>query len=161
MTVYEPDNLHKFLIEHKEEIDYVVLNWSWSPYYTYIETGKFGLVYGEPWPLYHCVEFNKIDKEYCFVGNVEDAIKYAENYDQWDERKIELNDGMLWGEVQEYNYDNQYSEPLSDLEDLESVDLSYCGLRYFKNDSHGNQRDYLYSGEIYNSYEEAEQAGKK
>ena len=147
-------SLLDFLEENKENIDYVVLNYRWSPYYYVGDSSFYGDVwtqkYGvDKWPLTHCFTGDEIDEEYSYIGDVEGAINFAEGYGCWDEETLELDNGVLIGEKEEWNYQEEYAGDLENMDSVDVINIQYCGLVYF----HDNKRRY-YKGPIYRKNED-------
>lgn len=148
-------SLLDFLEENKENIDYVVLNYRWSPYHYEGESSFYGDVwspkYGvEKWPLYHRFIGDEIDEEYSYIGDVEGAINFAEGYGCWDEETLELVNGVLIGEKEEWNYQEEYAEDLEDMNTLNVINLQYSGLVY----SDEKYKKRYYKGPIYRRNED-------
>lgn len=134
MKIFEIDTtLYDFLEDHKDEIDYVQLDYKWSPYIAVIETGYYFFNHGYKQELYREVSFSKIDAEYSFYGDVEGAIEFAKNYSVWDGTTIAMDDSILLGEQDNYNYNYDADTPCeaSDLEGLDSIEISFEGYVYF------------------------------
>lgn len=138
----DPDTLWSYLQEHKNEIYYVQLVWTWPEY---IETDTpycfRNKTDGYPQPLYARWSATRIDEEYTFIGPIEDAIKYAESYDCWSKDKLEedghIIDGVLICENEGYDPDG-YQFPNKDPADRDLFNLTYDGLYYYKRDHNGN-----------------------
>lgn len=127
------DDLHQYLIENKEKIDFVYLNWTWKPKIVEIETnymtkeGNF---------VYASFIGKDVDEEYSFSGRIEDAIEYAKGYDQWNGHEFELygpilianNDEDVW-----HMEDEMRSCEEEDLRSLSLIDVSFEGLFYYEN----------------------------
>lgn len=152
MTVYENvESLYDFLKEHQDEIDYVMLDWVWSPNTVYIPTRYYFIHKGDHYPtlLYREVDYDRIDTEYCFYGNVEGAMKFAEQYECWDGHDLTLDDSILYARENAYN--NDWKESARDdtyvLEcDLEATDVvlgDYVffrgGAKHYNEDEHGSK----------------------
>ena len=149
MTWYEEDegSLYNYLMEHKDEIFFVNLEWTW-PYYARLNTPFY---YNEPktgnkvW-LYAEFTGERIDTEYSFVGTFEEAVEFSKKYDCWGRCMFEgeeggLNQGVL--EVHHHAYDNEAEEYPDDEISPEAIDLYFVGLVY-----HSSYGGYpLYGGE--------------
>ena len=134
------DDLHSYLVQNKNDIFYVLLTWTASPYYAEIETDRYGLVMHqlkqEEVRLYARFEYRKFDGEYCFYGSIDDAIRWTKMYNHWDSCKFELKDGVIIGENNTYNPDAwEWPEAEKDLQDPDSINVRYCGYYYYN--SHG------------------------
>lgn len=147
--------LLEFLEENKDKIDYVVLNYRWSPYHYEGESSFYGNVLSlkhglEKWPLYHRFIGDEIDEEYSYIGDVEGAINFAEGYGCWDEETLELENGVLIGEKKKWNYQEEYAEDLEDMNTLNVINLQYSGLVYSDED----YKKRHYKGPIYRRNED-------
>lgn len=113
----EIDDLNEYLMQHKDDIDFVVLQWTVNPNYAQVETNNYGIDRdGYKYRLYARFSFNVNDLEYSFAGSVEDAIKYTSNYNQWDGCDFTLEDGILMGEYDAYHGDaEEWPKEGSDL----------------------------------------------
>ena len=127
------DDLHQYLIDNKEKIDFVYLNWTWKPKIVEIETNymtKEGNL------IYASFIGKEVDEEYSFSGRIEEAIEYSKGYDQWDGHEFELyepilianNEEDVWHMTEEFT-----SEDETDLKDMGMIDISFEGLFYYEN----------------------------
>lgn len=69
----EAETLEEALVQHPE-VTTVVLFWKWSQDYYTSNASVFEAYVSE----------SRIDEEYSFFGDREDALEYASNYDCWD-----------------------------------------------------------------------------
>lgn len=92
-------------------------------------------------PLYHEFVYDRIDSDYSYIGNVEDAIDFADEYDCWDRQELDYENGIIIGEIRE--------EGLKDkgIWDIykDGVNIEYIGLVYYYNDR-GNCKTAYYNG---------------
>lgn len=125
--------LLNFLEEHKDEIDYVMLDYLWDPYYAEIETDFYTTIQGRDVELYACFEYKKLDEEYSFYGRVDQAINFASSYGVWDGSSLVLDDGVLIGKIEQYSTQQmgEFMENENDLEDLTNIDVTYRGLFFY------------------------------
>lgn len=135
-------DLREFLTDFKSQIDYVCLTWIWEEKAT-LETNYVGRVNGCLQPLYYEFIYDRIDEDYSFIGTVEDAIEFAENYDCWNGSELYCEDGIVTGEIREEG---------SEYEDIRGirnygVNIDYLGLVYYYHDLKGNSRTAFYYGE--------------
>lgn len=76
------------IIEQHPKIKTVVLFWCWTQDYFTSHAGPFEAYVSE----------SRLDEEYSFFGDREDAIKFAQDYDCWDgETFVILKDDILYG----------------------------------------------------------------
>lgn len=154
LKTFEIDTLYDFLIEHKNEIDYVKLDYTWSPFVAIVETDYYFGTGENKTRLYRRISYSEIDSEYSFWGTVDKAIDFAESYSCWDGETLALDDSILLGELDSYNYnyDNDCPKEPDDFENLETTNLSFCGYVYFRN---YKMRDYHpnYDGPMYRESE--------
>lgn len=156
MTIVElKGSLEDFLKENKEQIDWVVLNYKWGPYYYVADSSLYGVYTTrrrseEIRPLYHLFCSDQIDEEYSYIGDVEGALEFADSYQVWDEQILKLENGVLIGNGYEWNYQEDYNKKPEDIDGMEVINLEYCGLIYF--DIQGKRR--TYNGPIYRKNEE-------
>lgn len=136
MTTIEPDCLADWLKEHKNEIDWVSLEWTYPVTYE-IESNYRGTYYGgENVPLYHRFSAIRMDFEYSYEGYVDGAIEFSENYGCWDGQTIEIENGIVIGRVHNDNPGNdEYPDNDNDLAfDTEVYDITYEGLYCYGRD---------------------------
>lgn len=122
------EDLHAWLVEHKDQIDWVNLRWTWSPNYIDCETNYVadGGDY-DGFSVYAVFESMMIDDEYSYAGDIEGAIKFAEGYRCWNGKEFTLKCGIiLEGEHDAYNADCRYRE--EDMDSEEWLDLSFVRL---------------------------------
>lgn len=146
MTKIEVESLYDFLKEHENEIDFVVLTWTW-PETVEMDSGFYGTVYGEEhWPLVHRFSCTRIDEEYSFAGEVKDALVFADSYNCWDGHEIEFENGIVFGEYEGYNPDqDEYPSKADTLSDIGVYGIYYMGLYYHDRDSRGNYHTRYYN----------------
>jgi len=128
--------LEEFLKEHYHEIDFVKLDYLWSPFVAMIETGYYFVdAHGEEHDLYHFFTYDEIDEEYCYYGDVDGALGFAQSYGIWDEETLDLTEGVLSGRKVSDNYQCDYDQPQEarELENLTSVNIEPVGLYYWSN----------------------------
>lgn len=135
-------DLRQFLTDHKSRIDYVCLTWIWEDKAT-LDSSFMGLIDGYPQPLYHEFIYDRIDEEYSFIGNVEDAIEFADQYDCWNGAELDYENGIVAGEIREEGTEEE------DIRNLikYGINIDYIGLVYYYLDLRGNNRKSLYNGE--------------
>ena len=138
----EVESLHDFLTDNESNIDYVCLTWIWEETAT-LESNYIGRVNGYIQPLYHEFVYDRIDLDYSFVGTIEDAKVFADQYDCWDMRELNYEDGIVTGEIREEGTKD------NDIKDINryGIDISYIGLVYYYNDLRGNSKTAYYNGE--------------
>lgn len=130
------DDLEKFLKEHKDEIDYVYLEYAWEPkYYQKLASVKGVDAQGHQRYLYHRFACTEIDSEYSYAGDVEGAIRFAEDYACWDGREISFDDGVVFAKHKQVDWDSE-EHPCdlhhdNGLDDLGNIDVEYMGLFYY------------------------------
>lgn len=135
------DDLHEWLTDNKDCIDYVTISWIIEKNIV-AESGYFGKDTGKEFPLYHRFIYDETDREYSFYGNVENAIEFAARYDCWDGQEFEFENGILAAEVR---VEDTWEAEL--IEDLDSAhNIEYCGLVHYVIDHRGNQRTSWYFG---------------
>lgn len=154
MTKIEVESLYDFLKEHENEIDYVVLTWTW-PLVVEFESGFYGTVYGEErYPLYHRFTGTRIDEEYSFAGNVKEALEFADSYDCWDGHEIEFENGIVFGENEGYDPDaDEFPDDEESLKEVGVYDIYYAGLYYHWRDSRGNYSTRWYNPNYHHGIE--------
>lgn len=134
-------DLRQFLTDYKSQIDYVCLTWIWEET-AIIESNYMGRVNGCLQPLYYEFDYDRIDEDYSFFGNVEDAIEFAENYDCWNGSELYCEDGIVAGEIRERGSEHDYTRDIFNY----GVNIDYIGLVYYYYDSKGNSKTSYYIG---------------
>lgn len=135
------DDLHEWLTDNKDCIDYVTITWIIEKQMVK-ESGFNGKDAGKEFPLYHRYFYDETDIEYSFYGDIEDALKFAANYDCWDGQEFEFENGILAAEVR---VEETWEE--ENIKDLYSAyNIEYAGLVHYIIDRRGNQRTTLYTG---------------
>ena len=135
------DDLHQYLIENIDNIEFVYLNWTWKPKIVEIETDYRTK---EGYFVYARFIGKEIDNEYSFIGRIEEAIEYTKGYDQWNGHEFELygpilmgnNDEDFWHMEEEFTSDDE-----SDLNDTNLIDVSFDGFCYFEHGKRHYQID--------------------
>lgn len=155
MTEINADCLADWLKEHKNEIEWVSLEWDWNQ--TYERGASF---YGcdadhKRIFLYHRWYARRIDGEYSYEGEVEGAIEYTQLYDCWDGKTLEYINGVLIGRENGYDPDaDDFARDPEEMTDVEVTDIDYAGLFYHERDHRGNSHAYPYEGKTWVESEE-------
>ena len=138
----EIGDLRQYLTDFKSQIDYVCLTWIWEET-AILESSFMGHINGCLQPLYHEFIYDRIDKDYSFIGNVEDAIEFAEKYGYWDGAKVYYEDGIVTGEIREEGSEDE------DIRNLikYGVNVYYLGLVYYCHDL-SNCKTFFYNGKL-------------
>lgn len=136
----EVESLHDFLTENESNIDYVCLTWIWEDRAA-LESDFMGRINGCIQPLYHEFVYDRIDSDYSYIGNVEDAIDFADEYDCWDGQELDYENGIIIGEIRE---EGLKDEGILDIY-KDGVNIEYIGLVYYYNDR-GNCKTAYYNG---------------
>ena len=150
MTKIEPESLVDWLEEHKDEIEWVSLEWDWNETYE-----KYASFYGcdtdrERIFLYHRWNARRLDIEYSYEGEVEGAIEFANNYDCWDCKTLEYTNGVLIGRENGYDPDaDDFPRNPEEMKDTEVTDIEYEGLFDYERDHRGNSHAYPYEGKTW------------
>jgi hypothetical protein len=98
-------SLHDYLVENRDEIQFVALKWTWSPTCVCVET-DYVADGGEEdgHPVFATFHGQRIDKDFTFYGPIDQAIEYAEEHGQWDGfDSFELEAGVLHAEHDEFD----------------------------------------------------------
>lgn len=113
----EFETLYDFLDHYKDDIEYVMLTWTWPNMYV-IESKNALMVWDYKHREYYPKELDlgfsvsEIDEEYTFWGPIEDALEFAKSYDCWDGvleyTTLSIDDGMLEFDHEGDNFDSHY-----------------------------------------------------
>lgn len=90
-------DLHDWLVKHRYQIDYVNLQWIERPIIIDCETNYVVDDGGEHdgKTIYAIFGSDRIDNEYSYVGDIEGATKYFENYDCWNGKDFTIKCGFI------------------------------------------------------------------
>lgn len=98
-------SLHDYLVENRDEIRFVALEWVWSPTCVCVKTDYVadgGEEDGRP--VFAAFHGRRIDKDFTFYGPIDQAVEYAKEYGQWDGfDAFELDAGILHAEHEEFD----------------------------------------------------------
>lgn len=137
------ETLEEFLTRNKDKIEYVVLIWWYSEKRSVQSNKVYVEKDGQPVPLEMAFDVKVRDWEYCFIGEIDDAIEYAQSYGQWDERAEDANisDGVLYLEYENYNPDYNYHPKDLDPNDNDILDITPLGYITY---GHSNGHEPVY-----------------
>ena len=132
----EIEDLHQYLLDNKDKISYVYLNWTWIPKTVRIRTNE---VTEDGFFLYAEFVGEDLDDEYSFYGPIESAITYAQSYEQWNGKEFELYGPILMAYHVEdvwHMQEDLSSHDETDFEDM--VNVVFHGFCYYgeKNQIH-------------------------
>lgn len=128
------EDLHEYLVQHKDEIYYVALTWTWAPTYIDVETDREVDAPGsryDGYPIYAVFSCDEIDGEYSFYGTIDDAIEYASKYDQWDGQDcFELDGCVLHANYVAENVQSEWHDDEDDIHDADKINIDFVSFAH-------------------------------
>ena len=129
----EINDLHEYLKEHRDSIDYVSLEWIQTRNYAMLDTKYYGSDGNGGWDqLYARFRYDLLDLEYSFFGTVQEAIDWTKGYNHWDGCTFEIGSGVVIGYYENENPEPDLCEDDPEVFNDEEVhNIKFLGLYYF------------------------------